>query len=184
MSCNVEGIKSYYRYRWLDHSGPTAVLHFEGQTVPHANIGQPPSALSLETAICICIVMASSLHLHLLHPLPNWKILRWGWDRFAVSWPVVALAMSWHVLGATEFCPNLCWYSARWPNRPNQSVGMFWNVLECFGIGKWKKVKEVNELAVFLQSVEGLNPWSKDSRRVERVLCPFRPALVSAAFGS
>jgi hypothetical protein len=139
MSCNVEGIKSYYRYRWLDHRGPTAVLHFEGQTVPHANIGQPPSALSLETAICICIVMASSLHLHLLNPLPNWKILRWGWDRFAVSWPVVALAMSWHVLGATEFCPNLCWYSARWC-KPGP-IGLI-SPLECFGMFWNRKVKE------------------------------------------
>ena len=84
----------------------------------------------------------------------------------------------------SQFMLILCKMVQTRPNRPNQSVGMFWNVLECFGIGKWKKVKEVNELAVFLQSVEGLNPWSKDSRRVERVLCPFRPALVSAAFGS
>jgi hypothetical protein len=75
---NIEGITWVFIARSHLHytSGPTATLHFEGQTVPHANIGQPPSALSLETAICICIVMASSLHLHLLNPLPNWKILR------------------------------------------------------------------------------------------------------------
>ena len=43
-------------------------------------------------------------------------------------------------------------------------------------------MKEVKELAVFLQSVEGLNPWlkdDKDGRRVETV-----EKLVSAAFGS
>ena len=143
MSCNVEGIKSYYRYRWLDHSGPTAVLHFEGQTVPHANIGQPPSALSLETAICICIVMASSLHLHLLNPFAQLEDspLRLGQIRC-----FVACRGPCHVLAClgghgvlSQFMLILCKMAQTRPNRPNQSVGMFWNVLESESERKWKR---------------------------------------------
>ena len=142
-----------------------------------------PSALSLETAICICIVMAS-YGIIIASASKSFAQLEDSPLRLGPIRCFVACRGPCHVLAClgghgvlSQFMLILCKMVQARPNRPNQSVGMFWNVLECFGMF-WNVLESESE--------RKWKRWTslQFSYNRSRVLCPFRPALVSAAFGS